>query len=288
MYENRPPPEGINVSDEHPLKDFFILLGGIGVAIVILVIALSFVAGWLGRFVPFEVEKKWAQKALSFSESVGDVSRSEPQGPGDDQPHAVQLYLQDLADRLADAQGLPDGMGIRVHYVDDDTVNAFATLGGNVFIFGGLLEKLPHENALAMVMAHEIAHIKHRDPLLAAGRGLTVGLALASLAGFGNSQAVDAVLGQVATVTVLKYSRNQETAADIEAMATLDRYYGHLGGAEELFEVLHEHSQSYEAPIFLSTHPVTQQRIDAIKAYRRHASTTGALTALPTNLPLAR
>lgn len=288
MYENRPPPEGINVSDEHPLKDFFILLGGIGAAIVVLVIALSFAAGWLARFIPFEVEKKWSRKALPVSDAIGDGTGSGTQGRGDDKHHAVQLYLQDLADKLADAQGLPDGMDIRVHYVDDDTVNAFATLGGNVFMFSGLLEKLPHENALAMVMAHEIAHIKHRDPMVAAGRGLTVGLALASLAGLGNSAAVDAVLGQVASVTVLKYNRNQETAADIAAMATLDRYYGHLSGAEVLFEVLHEHSQSYEPPIFLSTHPVTQQRIDAIKAYRRHASTTGALTTLPANLPLVR
>ena len=64
-----------------------------------------------------------------------------------------------------------------MHYDASDTVNAFATLGGHVVIYRGLLEKLPNENVVAMVVAHEIAHIKHRDPVAALGRGVAITLA---------------------------------------------------------------------------------------------------------------
>ena len=177
-YENRTVPEGINVSEEHPLKDFFILVFGLGLAVVVLVVVLSFSAGWLVQFVPFETEVMLAEE-FSFSEFMELEAQQEKQD--ENQQDKISAYLQNLANQLAIAQQLPDGMRITVHYIDSDTVNAFATLGGNVFMFRGLIEKLPNENALAMILAHEIAHIKHRDPMVAAGRGLTVALALASL-----------------------------------------------------------------------------------------------------------
>ena len=48
---------------------------------------------------------------------------------------------------------LPKDMSITVHYSTDKTVNAMATLVGNIIIFQGLIDVLPNENALAMVMA---------------------------------------------------------------------------------------------------------------------------------------
>ena len=52
------PPEGINVTDEHPLKSFFILtLGTIAVVIVIVAI-LGIAADYLVKYVPIEYERK--------------------------------------------------------------------------------------------------------------------------------------------------------------------------------------------------------------------------------------
>ena len=278
-YENRLPPEGINTSDEHPLKEFIILVLGVGATVLALVLVLSIFAGWLVRFIPFETERHLAEKFLSASEIIPLKSDAEQQP--DTAQQSTLDYLQDLANKLAVAQGLPDDFEIIVHYVEDKNVNAFATLGGHVVMFSGLLEKLPHENALAMVLAHEIAHIKHRDPIVASGRGLTVGLAIASLMGIGNSSVVDTMVSQVASATILKYSRDQEQAADITAMESLDRYYGHLSGAEVLFEVLLAHDDSHVLTSFLSTHPLTEQRIEGIKNYRAAHSGVGEVTELP-------
>jgi len=55
-YTPTQPPEGINVSEEHPLKSFFILTAGtIGLVIVIVAI-LGLAADYLVKYIPIEYE----------------------------------------------------------------------------------------------------------------------------------------------------------------------------------------------------------------------------------------
>jgi predicted Zn-dependent protease len=263
-YENRTIPEGINVSEEHPLKEFVILAFGLGAMTVLVVALLSFMAGWLVHLIPFSIEKSLSTS--SFAASISDrVDLTKEQ-------QRIESYLQQLADELVVAQQLPEGMDVVVHYVDDDTVNAFATLGGNLIMYRGLIERLPHENALAMLLSHEIAHIKQRAPIVALGRGVAVGLALASISGFGDSSMSQQLVGNVGLLTSLSFSRQQEDQADIEALQTLERYYGHTRGAESLFEVLNEGSNVFNPPEILSTHPVTQERIKRVDSFNEKSS----------------
>ena len=69
-------------------------------------------------------------------------------------------------------------MAVTVHFADEKTVNAMATLGGNVVFYRGLLERLDSEDAVATVLAHEIAHAKLRHPASGLGRGVAVGVVL--------------------------------------------------------------------------------------------------------------
>ena len=89
-----------------------------------------------------------------------------------------------------------EGMAVTVHYDPAGTVNAFATAGGNLVFYRGLLERMPHENALAMVVAHEIAHVLHRDPLAALGGGVASTVALLVLTGNAGSRAASEALEQ--------------------------------------------------------------------------------------------
>ena len=139
--------------------------------------------------------------------------------------------LQGLADRLAVAIELPPDMSISIHYTDDDVVNAFATLGGHVMLHGGLVRKLPSENALAMLLAHEMAHIKLRHPLRSLGRVAVIWVALTALTGADGSSIGANVLGSVTTLTLLSFSRSQEIEADREAIAGVNRLYGHTADA---------------------------------------------------------
>ncbi len=238
-------PEGINTGDEHPLKEFFWLLTGVVVFIGLLVAALSISAGWLAKYIPFKYETQIVERFID----------AEPQ------PSEVQQYLQDMADRLAAAEDLPEEMRITVHYDDSDTVNAFATLGGHVFFFRGLIEALPNEDALAMVMAHEIAHIKHRHPVRALGRGVTIGIALSALAGVSGSSAGERLIGDVGLITSLSFSRGQESEADLTALAALVEAYGHAAGAIQLFDVFADlEAEHVSLPAVLRTHPLSDNR----------------------------
>ncbi|WP_461538411.1 M48 family metallopeptidase [Spongorhabdus nitratireducens] len=270
-YQNPKIPEGINVSQEHPLKDFFIMLLGAGLIIAGLIFTLTLLAGSLVRYVPFELEQ---QLAASLEQELVETETVKP--------GRHQQYLQNLADRLVIAQQLPEAMKITVHYMDGDEVNAFATLGGHIFVYRGLLEKMPNENALAMVLAHEIAHIKHRDPLVATGRGLTVGLALMSLAGIADSALAQQVISQVSLLTTLGFSREMERAADNEALLTLKQHYGHTLAADTVFQIFNDLEDGQGLPAFLSTHPQSTDRIEVIDHFQhRHGSHQGTLTPLP-------
>lgn len=265
-YSNRQIPEGINTSKEHPLKEFLILAGGAMLLIVVLAWLLGQFGGRLARLVPFEHEVAFAPTELLDSDA----------GP------ALQSYLDDLTARITAQMALPEPMQIHVHFSGGDTFNAFATLGGNVLLYRGLVEKLPHENALAMLMAHEIAHVVHRDPIVGIGRGAAIQVVAGLLLGNPNL----GVLGKAGIYTQLHFNREMERAADEAALTAVNGLYGHVAGANALFKVMQAErvaSDTGEAPAIFSSHPLDQRRLQAIDDLSRERvwSTIGQITPLP-------
>lgn len=264
-YSNPEIPEGINSSKAHPLKEFLWLTSGVLASVFVLILALIVFVDVLTSYIPFSIEKK-----IPFPE----IEVGTEQGP-------LPEYLQSLADRIVKSEDLPDEMKITIHYLDDETVNAFATLGGHVFFFRGLLEKLPNENALAMLMAHEIAHVKHRHPIKSLGRGLVAGLALSVISSTAGDAIIGNFLGEAGYLTILKYSREMELEADETGIKALKSVYGHLGGADDLFKILKEQAGSLEPPEFFSTHPLTDDRIAEIDSYDDSKQKDNEITPLP-------
>jgi predicted Zn-dependent protease len=271
-YRNPQPPEGINVSDSHPLLDFLRLLGGLLVIALIIFAVLALLADRLAKYIPFENEVEVAARFADRFPPSGEVSD----------------YLQSLADRVAAGHELPQGMHIKVHYVEEPTVNAFATLGGNLVFYRGLLRRMQSENALAMVVSHEIAHVKLRHPVATFGRGLAIGLALAALSVGTGSDIAGRTLGSAGLLTALSFSRAQEREADAAALAALAQTFGHIGGADEVFRLLQEEGERRlgDPPALLRTHPLDQERIDAIRqlAARNGWLAAGELRPVPENI----
>lgn len=273
-YENPVLPDEINYSRENPLKEMAILLAGALALLVATVVVLALLADVLARQVPFGYEQRWAA-----SMAVALVEK-----PLAARELAAQVRLQEMVDRIAQLQGLPPEMTLTVHLVDDDMVNAFATLGGHLVIMRGMLEKLPHENALVTVLAHEAAHIKHRDPLVALGRGVAVMTALGAVTGFGDGGLASSQMQKAGVLTMLSFNRDQERDADTEALRTLQAWYGYTAGAADLFTVLAEQNTGREPPAFFNSHPATDARI----AEMRLAQTAGPLVPLPPEIILLR
>lgn len=276
-YSNPPVAEGINVSDKSPLRTFLINLAITTAGLIVLLLLLNFVAVLLAPFIPFSWERRLvpASAVTRFTQS-GGLGREDA---------ARQEELRRLAARIGAAMDLPDGVSVTVYYSPDKTTNAFALLGGNIVVFRGLLELMESEDELAMVMAHEIGHVKNRDAVKGAMRA--VGLMFL----FAGIQDSGAYVQNVVSVGMAKYSRSQEEAADAEAVRALIRLYGHAGGADAFFRTIARKLEGRDAdtsrkaalPAILASHPDTLDRIASVrKEAEKHGAPQGnALTPLP-------
>ena len=201
-YENPHIPDHMNRSQTNPLWDFT-LLGLLVIGTIAALVFLAFViGGFLGRLIPFSGEQ-WIVRQIN-----PDWLERPTTGKA--------AELQELADRLTAHMNLPDGMEIVVHYVDDPTVNAFATVGGQVVMFRGLVSRVKSENELAMVMAHEIAHIKHRDVASSMGGAFLAAVVYSML--LGNDGINGNLLNSASGLLQLSFSRSAESAADAEGL----------------------------------------------------------------------
>lgn len=248
------PQDEINVSEEKPLRSFLALAFGAVVICGAAVAVLAIAVGGLAHRLPFAVEERLI---APYAERY----------PARD--HRVEGYLQAVADRLAGHMALPAGMRVRVHYVEEPAVNAFATLGGHIAVYRGLIEKVPDENTLAMVIGHEIGHLQHRHPIRSFGRGIAFAALLSTVSLGAGNYIADRVLGGAGMLTLLSFSRSQEEESDAAALGAIVAVYGHAGGATETFRLLQEAAAAKggrEPPQLVSTHPLSQQRIERLSA----------------------
>ena len=264
-YTNPEIPEGINTSKQHPLQELFILLGGILLTIAVVISLISFFIEKFAVYIPFSLEQQ-------IVEESGKIDTG-PASP-------VEDYLDTLANSLVPHMELPEDMVIRVHYIDDPVVNASASIGGHIYIHRGLLEKIPDENTLAMVVAHEIAHIKYRHPVIAMGRGVVIGLLLTAITGASSDYVAGKFISDAGIVTLLTFNRNMEQQADDAAANTIVARYGDIGGALRLFEMFRQidNDRGYTQLEIFSTHPMSEKRVEYIRELSR---TNGWLEEAP-------
>ncbi len=251
-------PEGINAQpgSRYEAAEFLRLVLALGV-LVALAGFLIFNAGRLfGGLIPFSWEQALA----------GDQTDSRFGAAGD---AAVTLRLQELADRLTDARPLPRGMTVTLHYVDTERVNAFAGLGGHIYIFRGLLEQLETENAVAALLGHEIGHVAERHVVKNLSGAVLVQISFAAV--FGDSTELSGLGGEILRLEMLAFSRGMERQADDFALTSQERLYGHFGGYLELFAVLGRADKKDDSRVlrFLQTHPQSESRAEQARVLAR-------------------
>ena len=248
--------EVVNIDDDESVRIQRFLYGlaiGTVAFVLLIVIAILTADQWLKVISP-ESERRFIEPYMSWvSEHL--LRDADP---------ALQDYVEDLGMRLAQHMDLEDDLHLEFRVIRGETINAFTTLGGYIFVFDGLIEELDDENSLAMVLAHEIAHARNRDPLLGTGRLMLIQIMISSLTGSGG---FDPTATDVGTELMLNmYSREQEQAADLQALAVLQQVYGHVGGATSLFRMLEDSTDIPETMDILSSHPDLGQRIDALES----------------------
>ncbi|WP_338462039.1 M48 family metallopeptidase [Synechococcus elongatus IITB7] len=172
---------------------------------------------------------------------------------------ALAAYINDVGQRLAAQSDRPD-LPWQFQVVDSREINAFATMGGYVYITTGMLGFLSNEAELAGVLAHEIGHIEGRHLPQRLGQSYLQQAGLSAL-GIDSDRftqvAVDLALNR-------PNSRSAEFDADARGLRIMERAgYAPAG----LISVMNKlASLGNNGMTFLSTHPDSRERARALTA----------------------
>jgi len=159
--------------------------------------------------------------------------------------------------------------GFSVSILDSQEFNAFATPGGHIFLTKGLVEATPSEDALAAIIAHELAHImlKHGMKMIEEMRIFTeldsAAQRAAAMSGNTDQQiiAFRSVVNELAENMIINgYSQEQEFEADSTALELLAAAGYSPNGLLEMLRVL-QGVQGNQRGGFNSTHPAPVDRI---------------------------
>lgn len=170
----------------------------------------------------------------------------------------ITSYVNEIGQRLAKGSKRPD-IPYTFQVVNDKSINAFATMGGFVYVNAGLIAAADNEAQLASVIGHEIGHIVRRHALQQMRQqALTQGLAAA--AGLDRNTLVN--LGTKVALQ-LPNSRKDELEADQEGLYNMEQAGYAPSAMVDFMEKLLKSGGS--VPTFLSTHPATSDRIEALE-----------------------
>jgi predicted Zn-dependent protease len=158
--------------------------------------------------------------------------------------------------------------------VRDPSVNAFAMPGGKIVIFEGLLPVTQTEEALAVVVGHEVAHViaHHASERISRqmalqGVGNIGGALLGSSRG---TQIGMTVFGLGAQYSMLPFSRQQEYEADEIGLIVMALAGYDPRAAVPFWTRMSQNSSGGNVPAFLSTHPTDANRIAHIEQIMPH------------------
>lgn len=224
---------------------FLLSLVALGVAAYIWLMPL--LAGWMATLLPVDADRRigeayWSSMAPTLKL---DTARS--------------AALQRFGDRLE----LAPEFKLRFHVAVDDQVNAFALPGGHIVVYTGILDRMKEPGELAALLAHEGTHVQLRHSTRSIMRELSGAVFLSLI--IGDVGTLSTLVAEHAdNLRGLAYSRGLETEADAVGMERMAADGVDPQGMVQLLHLLEREAQDMpEGFAFLSSHPLTKERIDA-------------------------
>lgn len=190
----------------------------------------------------------------------------------------LENTIRGYATPIFTAAGL-DPSVVRIYLVNDRQINAFVAGGQNLFINTGLLMQSEDAGQVVGVIAHEAGHIagghlvRVHDALARGTAESILAMVLGAAAMIAGAPQVGAAVmsgGQnVALRNFLQYTRTQEGSADAAAMRYLDATQQSARGLLSFFKLLSGQEMLVSAgqDPYLRTHPLTQDRIEALSTF---------------------
>lgn len=231
--------------------------------ILLIPIMLSFIPiSWLNDTLSFEQEKQLGE--LLFPSIKKDLLI--------DENHPSQKKIEDLTKLLQIGTKELSSLKIDVYISKKTDINAFALPGGIIVVNQGLISSAESSEEIVGVLAHELAHIERRHLVKSmAGRlGNLAGVMLLTL--FVGTDAIGVVSG-INNLVTLKYSREDESEADARGFEFLVNAKVSAEGMINFFTKLSKKESSLEqALLVLSTHPISQERVEKLNILKQQYS----------------
>jgi beta-barrel assembly-enhancing protease len=202
---------------------------------------------WAVSNIPVETEIRLGREAFAQQRQNLAIAEDHPALP----------MLRQIGARLIDGSPYP----YEFHIVRDESINAFAMPGGFVVVHTGLLASADSAEELAAVLAHEVQHVERRHGLRglvhAAGWRVVLSLVLGNTGG--------TIAGTwVQNLGDLRFSRSQETDADLEGVKALVKADIDPKGMVAFFARLSQ--EAGRVPALLSSHPASDERMTRVEA----------------------
>jgi beta-barrel assembly-enhancing protease len=186
--------------------------------------------------------------------------------PPDPKAQAVQHVGETIASQREPRES---GYPFQYHLLaDEQTINAFALPGGQIFITRGLYDKLQDEAELAGILGHETGHVVERHVAQQIeqsrlGKSIVWGSAIYA-SGNHNGLSTWAIADIADQMIQLRFSRKDESQADQCGLQYMTEAGYDPRAMIDVMNILKNLGADSE-PEFLETHPDPGNRIEAIQ-----------------------
>lgn len=219
------------------------------------------------------------EKALGLQAYREILSQERPMDPNAPASLRVREIAQKLVSKV-DVVGaaLAEEYGVKasdhaaqyewaVSVIDSPQANAFCLPGGKMAVYTGLFPVAQNDDALAVVMGHEIAHAlsRHGAQRMAqqkVGQIVQMGGAASGM----DASSQQMVMAAMGYGMLLPYAREHETQADVVGLLLAAAACFDPNEAVPLWQRMSEASGGQAPPEFSSTHPNPGTRIQNLQA----------------------
>ena len=248
----------------------------LGRILVALLIAAISIIGFLGSksFNPITKEDQYVaispeQEIVLGLEAAPEMAR---EFGGLDPDQSDQAYVDEVCENLIqNSEAKNTDWPFECHLLaDDQTINAFALPGGQVFITSALFDQLETEGQLAGVLSHEIGHVvaRHSAQQIAKAQltqGLTGAVVVASYDPQNPNSRSAAYMAQIVGQLVnMKFGRDDELQSDRLGVQFMSEAGYDPRALLRVMEILAASTEGGRPPEFFSTHPNPDNRIARI------------------------
>ncbi|MCS6999411.1 MAG: M48 family metalloprotease [Bacteroidota bacterium] len=202
-----------------------------------------------------------AQLGANLDQEIRNNPREYPILNNETVRSAVQRMVDDIIrSPLVEHRGR---FAYRVTIINDpNTLNAFCTPGGYIYVYTGLMKAIDNEATLAAILGHEIAHAERRHATKRMTKALGAQLLLDIALGKNPSRTTELAANLFVGLALLKNSRDDEAESDEYSFRYLQSTRWYPGALGYFFEKVKGRSGGAIERL-LSTHPLPEDRIKA-------------------------